>query len=187
MKNKRLGVERHVVKYKKLSLKHYADKKKIKRLNPQICKLIDVYRRMIKKFIKYSPKYFKSIEMSDYLHAQLKKMLRSNRDMSLAKRTELLRLLKRLPANSFEDRVRFMELSRIYGQDNRDIFKHSQMKDVRELSKKWRTLQQSLKRLNEQMLTVTKEIDAIESAVHETHITKNKMKIMAWWAAHKGT
>lgn len=185
MKNKELGVKRHVVKYKKHCLNHSADKTKIKRLNPQICKLIDVYRRKVKKFIKYSPNYFKALEMSDYLHSQLKKELRSKRNMSDAKRTELTRLLKRLPANSFEDRVRFMELSKIYGQDTEDLFKHSQMKDVRELSKKWHAMKRSLKQLNEQMLTVTKEIDAIESAIHECHTTKSKMKIMAWWAAHK--
>lgn len=178
-------MKRHVVKCKKHSLNHYADKTKIKRLNPQICKLIHVYRRMIKKFIKYSPNFFKRQEMSDYLRSQMKKMLRSKRDMSDAKRTELIRLLKRLPANSFADRVRFMELSRIYGQNNEELFKYSQMKDVRELSNKWHTLNRSLKHLNEQMLNVTKEIEAIESAIQETHTTKSKMKIMAWWAAHK--
>lgn len=185
MINKGHGVQRHVVKCKKHYLNHYADKTKIKRLNPQICKLIDVYRRMIKKFIKYSPNFFKRQEMSDFLRGQMKKMLRSKRDMSDAKRKELIRLLKRMPANSFEDRVRFMELSRIYGQDTEHIFKYSQMKDVRELSLKWRTLKRSLKQLNEQMINVTKEIAAIESAIQESHTTKSKMKIMAWWAAHK--
>lgn len=183
MKISKLELKRHN-EYIEFTANHYDDMAKISQLKRQIHKLIHKYGRMKKTFIKKSPKFCKRMEMTSYLREQIRKNLRSKRNITSANRKELMQLQKGLRVTEFYDRVRFIDISQMYGSKINDPWKYANMEEVRKLSNRSMALKRSLKRLNDETLVAIKDMHEIESAIpffHQKHISKRKMEQMPWW------